>query len=146
MLLGGALPASVVGTQDDTYMTHYSLLSSVEANWGLKHLGRGDVNATLSNVIPWVASAAGYTGNKAVPQGSRPQLNLTGIYNGPLNSKRYTLFPAPQSQSVPGAGKGGVLLLPGLNKAQTLDTLKPVDLTATGKTNYWHQSSNVGKS
>lgn len=146
VLLGGALPSNVIGTQDDTYMTHYSMLSTVEANWGLKNLGRGDVNATLSNVLPWVASASGYTGNKQVAQASRPQLNLTGIFNGPLNSKRYTLFPAPQSQSAPGAGKGGVLFLPGLNRAQRADKLKPVDLTTSGQTNYWHQSSNVGKS
>jgi hypothetical protein len=44
LLLGGAVPESARGTTDSTYYTHYSLLSAVEANWGLGSLGRGDTN------------------------------------------------------------------------------------------------------
>ena len=44
LLLGGAVPDDARGTVDSTYYTHYSSLSSVEANWGLGSLGRGDTN------------------------------------------------------------------------------------------------------
>ena len=44
LLLGGAVPESARGTVDSTYYTHYSSLSTVEANWGLGSLGRGDTN------------------------------------------------------------------------------------------------------
>ena len=44
LLLGGAVPASMHGTVDSTYYTHYSPLSTVQANWGLGSLGRGDTN------------------------------------------------------------------------------------------------------
>ena len=48
ILLGGAVPVSERGTTDSTYYTHYSLLSTVEANWGLGSLGRGDTNKCVS--------------------------------------------------------------------------------------------------
>lgn len=48
LLLGGAVPDSARGTNDSTYYTHYSLLSTVEANWGLGSLGRGDTNKSVS--------------------------------------------------------------------------------------------------
>jgi Phosphoesterase family len=44
LLLGGAVPESLRGTTDSTYYTHYSSLSTVQSNWGLGCLGRGDVN------------------------------------------------------------------------------------------------------
>ena len=44
LLLGGAIPENARGTVDSTYYTHYSSLSTVEANWGLGSLGRGDTN------------------------------------------------------------------------------------------------------
>ena len=47
LLLGGAVPDSVRGTTDSTYYTHYSLLSTVQANWGLGSLGRGDTNKSV---------------------------------------------------------------------------------------------------
>ncbi|KAJ7933370.1 phosphoesterase family-domain-containing protein [Mycena leptocephala] len=37
--LGGAIPLKLRGTTDDTMYTHYSTLSTVQANWGLKSLG-----------------------------------------------------------------------------------------------------------
>ncbi|KAH9016765.1 hypothetical protein EDB85DRAFT_2295072 [Lactarius pseudohatsudake] len=42
ILLGGAVPESARGTVDSTYYTHYSSLSTAEANWGFGSLGRGD--------------------------------------------------------------------------------------------------------
>jgi hypothetical protein len=47
VLLGGAVPASLHGTTDSTYYTHYSAMSSVQANWGLGSLGRGDTDPYL---------------------------------------------------------------------------------------------------
>lgn len=58
--LGKGIPHELVGTTDPTYYTHYSTLSTVEANWGLGSLGRGDTNKTLANVFSWVANATGY--------------------------------------------------------------------------------------
>jgi len=44
LLLGGAVPENMHGTTDSTYYTHYSAMSTVQANWGLGSLGRGDTN------------------------------------------------------------------------------------------------------
>lgn len=35
------------GSKDETLYDHYSLLATVERNWGLPNLGRGDSNATI---------------------------------------------------------------------------------------------------
>lgn len=132
MLLGGAVPAKLKGTTDDTYYTHYSTISTVEANWKLKNLGRGDVNKTMANVFGFVANATGYT-NLNVPQDKRPMTNLTGIFPGPLNANAYVPFTAPADQSVLGAGGQGVLLSAGLNKSFTPSVAPaPVNLTAQG--------------
>ena len=48
LLLGGAISEDARGTVDSTYYTHYSSLSTVEANWGLGSLGRGDTNKYVS--------------------------------------------------------------------------------------------------
>lgn len=56
ILLGSAIPSQLVGTTDSSYYNHYSDLSTVEANWGLHHLGRWDVGA---NVWSFVASRTG---------------------------------------------------------------------------------------
>lgn len=45
ILIGNVLPASVLNTTDHTNYTHYSLLSTVEANWNLSSLGLSDLNA-----------------------------------------------------------------------------------------------------
>ena len=44
LVLGNGLPAELKGQEDDTYYTHYSAISTVQANWGLKSLGRQDTN------------------------------------------------------------------------------------------------------
>jgi len=43
-LLGGAIPKHLRGTVDSTFYTHYSALSTVQANWRLGCLGRFDAN------------------------------------------------------------------------------------------------------
>ena len=94
LLLGNGIPASARGTTDDTYYTHYSDLSTVEANWDLKNLGRGDVNKTLANVYSTFASQLGYT-NVNVSADQQPQLNLTGVAPGPFAPTLFTGFTAP---------------------------------------------------
>jgi len=44
VLLGGAIPHELRGTTDSTFYTHYSALSTVQANWDLGSLGRFDTN------------------------------------------------------------------------------------------------------
>ena len=44
LVLGGGVPAHLRNTTDDTFYMHYSALSTVQANWGLKSLGRQDTN------------------------------------------------------------------------------------------------------
>lgn len=56
MLLGDAVPSSLVGTEDSSFYNHYTEISSVSANWGLDTLGRWDVGA---NVFKMVAAKTG---------------------------------------------------------------------------------------
>ena len=51
VLLGGAVPGELRGTVDTTYYTHYSSMSSVQANWGLGSLGRGDTDACVPLLV-----------------------------------------------------------------------------------------------
>jgi hypothetical protein len=53
VLLGDVIPANLRGTTDNTFYTHYSAISTIEANWALYHLGRGDV------INPPIASSSG---------------------------------------------------------------------------------------
>lgn len=46
MLLGSAIPDSLVGTTNSTLFSHYSLSKTAEENWDLGSLGKNDVDAT----------------------------------------------------------------------------------------------------
>ncbi|PWN34268.1 uncharacterized protein FA14DRAFT_161720 [Meira miltonrushii] len=127
--LGGGLPANLKNTTDSTYYTHYSSISTVEANWGLKNLGRGDVQKGMNNVFDWVATATGFK-NENLTGDAIPFTNLTGIFNGPFNPDQTTLFYAPNDTNVIGAGGQAVLVKDGLDKSITLATVKPVNMTA----------------
>ncbi|CAM0139479.1 hypothetical protein VKS41_004711 [Umbelopsis sp. WA50703] len=59
-LLMGAIPSNLKNTTDPTFYTHYSSLSTVEQNWGLGNLGRGDANKTLANVYDFIAKQINY--------------------------------------------------------------------------------------
>ncbi|KAH8989929.1 phosphoesterase family-domain-containing protein [Lactarius hatsudake] len=136
VLLGGAVPESARGTVDSTYYTHYSSLSTVEANWGLGSLGRGDTNKTLSNVYSFVANATGYT-NLDIALADIPLTNTTGIIPGPLNAQYYVPITAPNTSAV-GAGGGPVFVASGLDTSFTAASAPaPVNLTAQGKTVPW---------
>ncbi|KAI9449085.1 phosphoesterase family-domain-containing protein [Lactarius psammicola] len=108
-LLGGAIPTALHGTTDSTFYTHYSSLSTVQANWALGSLGRFDTNKTLANVYSPVASAVGYTNQAVSPI---PILNKSGTEPGPLNPNPslVTPYPAPDTSAV-GAGGGPVIVL-----------------------------------
>lgn len=45
VLLGGALSSKQIPSVDNTKYNHYSLIKTVEENWGLGNLGKGDVSA-----------------------------------------------------------------------------------------------------
>ncbi|KAI0261864.1 phosphoesterase family-domain-containing protein [Gloeopeniophorella convolvens] len=132
VLLGGAVPESARGTVDSTYYTHYSALSTVEANWGLGSLGRGDTNKTVSNVYSFVAAATGYK-NLNISGDAIPLTNATGTIPGPLNAELYVPFTAPNTSAV-GAGGGPVFIAQGLDTNFTAaQAPAPVNLTALGQ-------------
>ncbi|KAI0306223.1 phosphoesterase family-domain-containing protein [Multifurca ochricompacta] len=98
------------GTTDSTFYTHYSALSTVQANWALGSLGRFDTDKTLANVYSPVAAAVGYT-NKVVTGTSIPDFSQSGTTPGPLNPNPglVTPYPAPDTSAV-GAGGGPVFV------------------------------------
>lgn len=148
LLLGNAVPRKLRGTTSDLYMTHYGILATTQANWGLQHLGRGDVDPVLSNIVPFVAEAAGYKGNAQVAPEKRPLLNLTGVTAGPLTETQYQPFFAPtkEAQAAKGAGGAGVLLLPGLDANATPDKgPAPQNLKLTGGSSFYRSQANVAK-
>ncbi|VDB91576.1 unnamed protein product [Peniophora sp. CBMAI 1063] len=110
VLLGGAVPSNLHGTADHTYYTHYSAMSTVQANWALGSLGRGDTDPIMSNVYSLVAKATGHANNDI--SGSQiPITESSGQTPGPLNPspKLQTPFPAPNTSAV-GAGGGPVFV------------------------------------
>ncbi|KAJ7751922.1 phosphoesterase family-domain-containing protein [Mycena maculata] len=139
LLLGNAVPDCLRGTIDDTLYTHYSSLSTVQANWGLRSLGRQDTNPLLSNVFSFVADATGYE-NVYVPASEIPMFNLTGVVPGALTSAAFVPFAAPDLEAH-GAGSCGVLTRPGLDPTLTPCTLPPpVNMLALDATTPWQMS------
>ncbi|KAJ7263888.1 phosphoesterase family-domain-containing protein [Mycena rebaudengoi] len=153
LLLGGAVPLKLRGTTDDTLYTHYSTLSTVQANWGLKSLGRQDTNAPLSNVFSYVAAKTGYK-NVKIPASQVPQFNLSGVAPGALTSDRFVPFAAPDLTATGAGGvtnghssfgghgnKGNVLTRPGLNEHLTVANLPaPVNMLELNRTTPWQMS------
>jgi len=81
ILFGDAIPAALHNTTDNQFYTHYSLLSTVEDNWGLGNLGRNDANPELSNVFNFASKAEGVM-DISVPNPP----NLTNTEAGFLNT------------------------------------------------------------
>ncbi|KAI1084059.1 putative acid phosphatase Pho610 [Whalleya microplaca] len=105
LLLGNAIPNSLKGSKDDTFYTHFSILSTTEHNWDLPNLGRFDVGA---NVFKFVADVTGYT-NKDPPNAA--SVNNSVSYPGPYNrnhTTKLTSIPPPNLQLV---GAGGLPVL-----------------------------------
>jgi acid phosphatase len=102
LLLGDAIPAFLRGTNDTTFYTHYSILSTLENNFGLPNLGRYDVGA---NVFSLVCSQTGYKNNATIDPS---KVKLSKSYPGYLNSKNKLPIPSPNPY-LAGAGAKGVL-------------------------------------
>ncbi|KAI2788023.1 Acid phosphatase [Penicillium oxalicum] len=79
ILVGGAIPDHLRGTQDDTFYTHYSTIASISANWGLPSLGRWDCGA---NIFAIVANQTGYINYDV----DLTHLYLNHTYPGPLTT------------------------------------------------------------
>ncbi|KAI9672280.1 MAG: hypothetical protein M1831_002094 [Alyxoria varia] len=100
ILLGDAVPSEMEGTEDDTFYTHYSELSTVEANWGLPTLGRWDVGANVFDLV------AEQTGDKLRPYkkvtANEPSVFLNASYAGPLieRAKNDQTYPPPNTKLV----------------------------------------------
>ncbi|KAG6896031.1 hypothetical protein C0992_010781, partial [Termitomyces sp. T32_za158] len=92
IVLGGALPANLVGATDSNFYTHYSALSTVEANWNLHTLGRYDVGA---NVLGFVASVTGDTIRTI-----NSSVTLNAGYPGIFSSSKFAKQPIPNSNIV----------------------------------------------
>jgi hypothetical protein len=101
LLLGGAVDSSLRGTEDGTFYTHYSILSTLQNNWGLPNLGRYDVGA---NVFSLVASKTGYNNHDV----DMSTVNLSTSYPGFLSSKSTKPIPPPNLKLVGAGGKGVV--------------------------------------
>ncbi len=100
LLLGGAIPANLRGTTDNTFYNHYSMLSTVEVNWGLPTLGRWDCGA---NVLEVVANKTGYV-NSAV---NTTNLYFNSSYPGAVSdAKFFPVWPVPDTLSQCASGKG----------------------------------------
>lgn len=105
ILLGGAIPEHLKGTTDDTFYTHYSVIASLSANWGLPSLGRWDCGA---NILKLVAEKTGFV-NWEVDLTAVPNL-LNETYPGPMSENVYSdyesFWPIPATQEVCNAGHG----------------------------------------
>ena len=103
-LVGGAVPENLKGTKDDTFYTHYSIIASLSANWGLPSLGRWDCGA---NLLKQVAEKKNYT-NWQIDDWSKLLLNET--YPGPMSENEYSKFSpkwaAPATSGNCSAGNG----------------------------------------
>ncbi|GEM11770.1 acid phosphatase [Rhodotorula toruloides] len=137
IVLGKGIPKELIGTTDNTYYTHYSSLSTVEANWGLGSLGRGETNKTLANVYSWAANATGYQNNGLTNSSSNLTLtNLTGIFPGFANDQMWTPILAPNMSAV-GAGGGPVFAGNGTDTSLT-SWDQPINWTARSEPNPGH--------
>jgi len=105
ILLGSAIPDDKKGTVDDTFYTHYSILSSIEDNWVLPHLGRYDVGANVFDFMK--AHGAGFK-NKEPPNAA--SVNNSVSYPGALHDEadKRIPFPPPNAKLT---GVGGLPIL-----------------------------------
>ena len=100
ILLGGAIPTDLHNTTDNTFYNHYSMLSTVETNWGLPSLGRWDCGA---NVLSLVSNKTGYD-NYVVDTSN---LFFNSSYPGPVSDSLYVpIWPVPDTNAKCASGQG----------------------------------------
>jgi acid phosphatase len=109
LLLGSAIPANLKGTTDDTFYTHYSILSTIEYNWELPNLGRYDVGANIFQFVQDLGSKV-IVPNKDPP--NMPTVDNSISYPGHLNNNPDMWKPIP----APNLGLKGASGLPILDK------------------------------
>ncbi|KAK3941705.1 putative acid phosphatase [Diplogelasinospora grovesii] len=109
LLLGSAIPDNLKGTTDDTFYTHYSILSTVQHNWELPHLGRYDVGA---NIFKFVADLSGYPFNKDPENANRVDNSVS--YPGFMNHEKWAPIPPPNAKLI---GAGGLPILDSIRMA-----------------------------
>ncbi|RAL64501.1 hypothetical protein DID88_001976 [Monilinia fructigena] len=100
ILLGGAIPPAFKNTTDDTFYNHYSMLSTVQLNWGLPSLGRWIVVQISLGL--WPAKL------DTITMLSTPQkLLFNSSYPGPLSTERFDpIWPLPDTKANCGSGQG----------------------------------------
>lgn len=102
-LVGDAVPQHLIGKEDDTFYTHYSVIASLSANFGLPSLGRWDCGA---NLLSWLADKVGYTNYDV----DTSNLLLNVSYNGPLAAGEYSKktyeWPVPTTEGECSGGHG----------------------------------------
>lgn len=103
ILLGGAIPDNLKGTKDDTFYTHYSVIATMSANWGLPSLGRWDCGANLLEIV---ANKTGYVNYDV----DTTHLHLNETYPGPMSNGDYSEYspdwPIPLTEGECSAGHG----------------------------------------
>ncbi|EFQ35161.1 phosphoesterase [Colletotrichum graminicola] len=94
LLLGSAIPKQLKGTEDKTFYTHYSMLSTVEYNWEMPNLGRYDVGANIFKFVQDLGSQI-IVPNKDPP--NMASVNNSESYFGALNNdtSRFRPYPPP---------------------------------------------------
>lgn len=102
-LLGGAVPKHLIGTQDPTFYTHYSIIASLSANFGLPSLGRWDCAA---NLLSFLAKKVGYVNYEV----NTNNLYLNQSYDGPMAagdySQKNSIWPFPVTEGECSGGHG----------------------------------------
>ncbi|KAJ6785090.1 hypothetical protein PWT90_03547 [Aphanocladium album] len=107
VLVGDAIPTRLVGTEDDSFYTHYSSIATVSANWDLPTLGRWDVGA---NVYQWVANKTGDTIRSWTNMSNFENHYYATPYAGYLNDDSdNTKLPKPNLALDPNAAGRGIL-------------------------------------
>ncbi|KAG5644655.1 hypothetical protein DXG03_008037 [Asterophora parasitica] len=94
LLLGGAVPKSLLGKTDDNFYTHYSTIASIEANWDLHTLGRWDVGANVFNFV------AEKTGDLVRSPSNIKDVILNKSYPGIFHSKTQVRQAVPNTKLV----------------------------------------------
>ncbi|KAL2832491.1 phosphoesterase family-domain-containing protein [Aspergillus cavernicola] len=102
-LLGDAVPRHLLGSEDNTFYTHYSIIASLSANFGLPSLGRWDCGA---NLLSFLANKVGYTNYEV----NTSNLYLNQSYNGPMSANEYSKqtfeWPVPVTKGQCSGGHG----------------------------------------
>lgn len=134
ILLGGAVPDHLKGTTDNTFYTHYSVIASLSANWGLPSLGRWDCGA---NLLQQVANKTGYVNWEV----DTSNLYLNQTYPGPLSAGVYSKYspewpaPATSGQCSAGHGIASVVKKTWQNSQPTYNYTSPVPYDSASGTN-----------